>query len=125
MSDSFMATEVTIGGRPEARQAIAERTTGVTDGRFWQIPLQKEGEPYPAVHERAVPWAETLWTAWRPLRRRDREHDAMYENRELRMLGAGKNGAMGWLESVGFDTSSLFVTTGIVDTFAARIGFAA
>lgn len=119
MSDPFLATEVTMEGRPEARQAAAAKMASIQDGRFWLAPLPEEGQEYPPVHEKAVPWAETLWSAWRPLRRRDREHDALYENRELRMLTGGK--AMKWLETVGFDTSSLFVITGIVDTFHARM----
>lgn len=110
--------EVTLGGPPSTRKT--PETTRL-DGRFWRIPLGEEDKP-PPVHETAAPWAEALWRCWRPLRRRDREHDALYENRELRMIAAGgASPTMRWLESVGFDTSDLFVTTGIVDTFAARM----
>ena len=69
--------EVTIGGRPEERLAAVNKTTNL-DGRFWLIPLPEEGQPIPDVHRTAVPWAETLWACWRPLRVRDREHDQLY-----------------------------------------------
>jgi len=114
--------EVTLGDAPGRKGAVVAKNL---DGRFWKHPLPKDDckpQDMPAVHKTAVPWAEALWKCWRPLRRRDREHDAMYENRELRMIAqGGQSSTMKWLESVGFDTSELFVTTGIVDTFAARM----
>lgn len=114
--------EVIIGdGRPEARMAVAGKTANL-DGRFWRHPLAEEGQPCPEIHREQMAWAERLWACWRPLRVRDREHDQLYENRELRMLQVGgRSPTFQWLESIGFDVSDLFVTTGIVDTFQARL----
>ena len=113
------AQEVTLGS---SRRTTYSPAATDLDGRFWKVPLGEEGKPPPDIHTKYAPWVDALWRAWRPLRRRDREHDALYENREMRMLAsAGSSATMRWLESVGFDTSDLFVVTGIIDTFAARM----
>lgn len=95
----------------------AEARSG--DGRFWLAELAKDGATA-SVHERVVPWAKTLRQCWRPLAQRDLEHDRIYENRTLR-YGARYLPALSALESIGYDTARLFVTTSIVDTFVARI----
>lgn len=112
-------TEVTFTSRREDKGAVPA-ASGKLEARFWLAPLPKDGEPAPDVHMHAVPWAERLWEAWRPMRKRDREHDLIYENRQLRAGGRLHPGVRS-LDMAGFETSRLFVTTSIVDTFQARL----
>lgn len=116
--DTSEPTEVTFTSRGEQQRAAAKKQTA-RDGRFWRTPLSADGEPLPALHTQVFPWVESLWSAWRRLRQRDREHDLIYENRQLRVGGRYHPGVRA-LEMAGFDSSELFVTTGIVDTFDAR-----
>lgn len=107
--------EVVLGGERATRRRPRDY-----DARFWLRPLpKKEGDPCD-VHTVAFPWAEKLRDVWRPMATLDREHDAIYENRKLRR-GGQMHPAMQRLEMSGFDSTRLFVTTSIVDTFTARM----
>lgn len=110
-----LTTETTI----ETASSDRDRIGMQSDGRYWLAPLGDDDQPAP-VHQSVVPWAQTLRQAWSTLAQRDWEHDVIYENRSLRSSSKLLPG-LRLLAASGFDTSRLFVTTSIVDTFVARI----
>jgi len=111
-------TEVVLSGtRAEQRAASVE---AARDGRFWVEPLADDKEPVPQIHGKVYPWAEQLRSVWKRMARQDREHDLIYENRQLRSGGKYHPGVRA-LQMAGFDTSRLFVTTSIVETFKNRL----
>lgn len=111
-----LATEVTIG----TRSTDDGRTVSPSDGRYWLEPLSDDDTPTP-VHVMVFPWALQLADVWKGMRQLDFEHDAIYENRQLRSSSSRMTlGALA-LRRAGYDVARLFVTTSIVDTFVARI----
>lgn len=109
--------EVILGGGPRA----LGYDLGELDTRFWLV--EPSGNPArPArVDDKIIPWVARLKSAWRRMAVLDRQHDAIYENRALR-VGGRWHAAVQHLGAVrDFDESRLFVTTSIVDTFHARM----
>jgi hypothetical protein len=111
-----LTSDHTIG----TKSTDEDKPSAPSDGRFWLEALPEDGEPLPPVHVKVVPWSKTLREAWAQLAQKDWEHDTIYENRALRASSRLIPGVRA-LDRMGFDTSRLFVTTSIVDTFTARI----
>lgn len=107
--------EVILGG------AKATRAGGEPDARFWLVDPSGNPEKPAAVHDKVHDWAVRLKACWRRMAQLDREHDIIYENRALRR-GGRWHAAVAALTAVrDFDSSRLFVTTSIIDTFHARM----
>lgn len=108
--------EVVLGGSRAPAQDRRE-----IDVRFWDDAPSGDADRPTDVHAKVYPTAARLKAVWRRMARMDREHDIIYENRALRSGGAW-HAAVRALSSVrDFDSSRLFVTTSIVDTFHARM----
>lgn len=120
MAEMTEPPEIDIGSAK--RQGATVRTGDAADAKFWDAPVGDDPcQPTP-VHGKVIEWSGRLRTAWKKLTRADREHDAIYESRRLtRRGGAVRAAGLRQLDLAGFDSTRLFVTTSIVDTFVARM----
>lgn len=110
--------EVDVG--EAKRKGHAPRVLDAVDARFWLAAVSDDPERPTPVHGRVIEWSRRLRQAWQRLAEADREHDLIYESRQL-MRRNVRRSALTALQLAGFDTTRLFVTTSIVDTFVARM----
>lgn len=120
MAEMTEPPEMDIGSAK--RQGATVRTGDAADAKFWDAPVSDDPCKPTPVHGKVIEWSGRLRQAWKKLTRADREHDAIYESRRLTRRGGSVRAAgLRQLDLAGFDSTRLFVTTSIVDTFVARM----
>ena len=119
MAEMTEPPEMDIGGAKAPRRDRAHRRRRRREvlGRAGQ---RRPCDPTP-VHGKGDRVVRAAAHRVEKLTRADREHDAIYESRRLTRRGGSVRAAgLRQLDLAGFDSTRLFVTTSIVDTFVAR-----